>query len=206
MCRWGVSYSKWHFYVFDAKKCSCDPPNKKFSCFCTGSHQTIFRLSPERIFDLLTHLRPFQIRLEMKTKVQNWTKMSICHKTVNHKKIWNVHLDALICPLQIINWHWTPIIDPSWSKRMLYPPPHPMSKITRSAISRKPIDQNKKKIDLWRIYFYTFILVLGWKFKIQMAENLRWTFWTCVKSTLNGPANGPEETYSKIQNRLRRAP
>ena len=39
----------------------------------------------------------------MKTKVQNWTKMSICHRTVNHKKIWNVPLDALICPLQIIN-------------------------------------------------------------------------------------------------------
>ena len=63
----------------------------------------MFRLSPERIFDLLTHLRPFQIWLEMKTKVQNWTKMSICHRTINHKKIWSVPLDALICPLQIIN-------------------------------------------------------------------------------------------------------
>ena len=39
----------------------------------------------------------------MKTKVQNWTKMSIYHRTVNHKKIWNVQSDALICPLQIIN-------------------------------------------------------------------------------------------------------
>ena len=39
----------------------------------------------------------------MKTKVQNWTKMSICHRTVNHKKIWNVPLDTLICHLQIIN-------------------------------------------------------------------------------------------------------
>ena len=60
-------------------------------------------MSPERIFDLLTHLQPFQIWVEMKTKVQNWTKMSICHRTVSHKKIWNVPLDALICPLQIIN-------------------------------------------------------------------------------------------------------
>ena len=33
MCRWGVSYSKWHFYVFDPKKCSCDPPIKKFPIF-----------------------------------------------------------------------------------------------------------------------------------------------------------------------------
>ena len=31
-----------------------------------------------------THLWLFQIWLEMKTKVQNWTKMSICHRTVNH--------------------------------------------------------------------------------------------------------------------------
>ena len=36
----------------------------------------------------------------MKTKVQNYTLMSICHRTINHKK---VPLDALICPLQIIN-------------------------------------------------------------------------------------------------------
>ena len=43
------------------------------------------------------------MQLEMKTKVQNWTKMSIYHRIVNHKKIWNVLLDALICPLQIIN-------------------------------------------------------------------------------------------------------
>ena len=83
---------------------------------------------------------------------------------------------------------------------------HPMSKITRSAISRKLIDQNKqKKIVFWRIYFYTSMLVLGLKFKIQMAENHCLTFWTSVKSTLDGPANGSEVIYSKIQNRLRRA-
>ena len=83
----------------------------------------------------------------------------------------------------------------------------PMSKITRSARSWKPIDQNKKKkIVFWTIYVYTCMLVLGLKFKIQMAENLCVTFWTSIKLTLNGPANGPEVTYSKIQNRLRRAP
>ena len=46
-----------------------------------------------------------------------------CQRTVNHGKIWNVPLDALICPLQITNRHWTPIIDPSWRKRDLYPLP-----------------------------------------------------------------------------------
>ena len=29
--------------------------------------------------------------------------MSICHRTINDKKIWNAPLDALMCPLQIIN-------------------------------------------------------------------------------------------------------
>ena len=44
-----------------------------------------------------------------------------------------------------------------------------MLKITQLAISWKPID--KKKV-FWRIYFYTFILVLNSKIKIQMAKNL----------------------------------
>ena len=50
------------------------------------------------------------------------------------------------------------------------------------------------------------MLVLGLKFKIQKAKNLRVTFWTSVKLTFNGPANDPPVTYSKIQNRLSRAP
>ena len=39
-----------------------------------------------------------------------------------------------------------------------------------------------------------------------MAENRCVTFWTSVKLTLNGPANSSGVTYSKIQNRLSRAP
>ena len=82
-----------------------------------------------------------------------------------------------------------------------------MSKITQSAISWKPIDQNKnKKMVSWRIYFYTFILVLDSKIKIQMGKNLCQPFLTSVKSALNGRVNGSEVTYSKIQNSLSRAP
>ena len=39
------------------------------------------------------------------------------------------------------------------------------------------------------------MLVLGLNVKIQMAKNLRVNFWTSVKSTLNGPANGPMVTH-----------
>ena len=39
-----------------------------------------------------------------------------------------------------------------------------MSKITQSAISLKPTDQNKKKKkEFWRIYFHTSMFVLGLK-------------------------------------------
>ena len=37
----------------------------------------MFRLTIDMIFDLLTHLQPFQIEAEIKTKVQNLTLMSI---------------------------------------------------------------------------------------------------------------------------------
>ena len=195
MCRWGVSYHKWHFYVFDPKKCSCDAPIKKF---------LIFAMDSIRPFDLLTHLQPFQIWVEMNTKVQNWTKMSIYHRIVSHKKIWNVPLDALICPLQIIN-----DIEPlsltlhGLNACFIH---HPSNVKNYSIGHKSETDwpKQQKKV-FWRIYFYTSMLVLGLKFKIQMVENLRVTFWTSVKSTFNGPANDPPMTYSKIQNRLRRA-
>ena len=46
---------------------------------------------------------------------------------------------------------------------------HTMSKITQSARSQKPIDQNKKKILFWTTYFYTFLPILNSKFKIPIA-------------------------------------
>ena len=142
----------------------------------------------------------------MKTKVQNWTKMSICHRTVNHKKIWNGPLDTLIYPLQIIN-----DIEPlsltlhGLNARFIH---HP-SNVENYSIGHKSETsqpKQKQKNVFWRIYFYTSMLVLGLKFKIKMAENLCVTFWTSVKLTLNSPANDPPVTYSKIQNRLSRAP
>ena len=81
-----------------------------------------------------------------------------------------------------------------------------MSKITRSAISRKPIDQKKKKKMYSGEYIFTPLYCFGVKIQNTNGRKSSATFLTCVKSTLNGPANGPEVTYSKIQNRLSRAP
>ena len=46
-------------FMFRAQKSTCFLllwlPRSKISCFCTGSHQTMFRLTTEQIFDLPAH-------------------------------------------------------------------------------------------------------------------------------------------------------
>ena len=54
-------------------------------------------------------------------------------------------------------------------------------------------------------YFYTFVQIFGSKFKIMSATEIHHVF-KYAKLTLNGPANGPMVTYSKIQNRFSREP
>ena len=116
VCRWGVVQSQIAFYTFRPKKvhvlCSCEPPSENFPVFTLESDRPCsdWQLM---ILDLLTHLWPFEITAEMKTKCKIWLKCQFLHRTINH----NAPLDVLICPLQIINWHH------SWCKHTLYPPP-----------------------------------------------------------------------------------
>ena len=142
----------------------------------------------------------------MKTKVQNSTKMSICHRTVKHKKISNVPLDALMCPLPIMN-----DIEPlsltlhGVNAHFIH---HP-SNLENYSISHKlETDRPKQKnrncvLENTFLHLYT---CFGVKIQNTIAENLCVTFWTSVKSAPNGPPNDPAVTYSKIQNRLSRAP
>ena len=83
---------------------------------------------------------------------------------------------------------------------------HPMSKITRSDISQKPVNQKKKKkVGRENIFLH---LYAGFGVKIQNTHRYRnsATFLTSHQLALNGPPNGPVVTYSKIQNRLSRLP
>ena len=68
----------------------------------------------------------------------------------------------------------------------------------------KPVNQ-KKKVGQENIFLDRYT---GFGVKIQNTHRYRnlATFLTSWQSALNGPANGSEVTYSKIQNRLRRAP
>ena len=122
--------------------------------------------------------------------------MSICHRTVSHKKISNVPLDALICPLQIIN-----DIEPlsltlhGVNARFIH---HP-SNVKNYSIGHKSETSQppQKKVGRENIFLH---LYTGFGVKIQNTHHYRnsATFLTSWQSALNGPANGSEVTYSKI--------
>ena len=131
------------------------------------------------LFDLLIHLQPFQIWLEMKSKVQNFTKMSICHRTI--KKITKNLKCTLRCSyvsstnhqLTLNPYHW-----PFMVYMHTLSTTHPMSKITRLAVSQKLLNQQKrKKKCMWVTYFYTFLQIFGSKFKIPIATEMGELFW-----------------------------
>ena len=152
------------------------------------------------IFYLLTHFQPFEIAAEIKTKCKIWLKCQFSHKTANHKKICNAPIDALICPLQIINRHWTPIVDHLGVNACFI---QHLSNIENYLIRQKLINK-KKKVHPSHIFLH---LSADFWLKIQNTHHYRhWlTFLTSEQSALNSPVNGPAMTYPKIQNRLSRA-
>ena len=81
---------------------------------------------------------------------------------------------------------------------------HPSkSKITRSAISRKLLNP-KKNAQLSYIFLHL-SAIFGVKIQIMSTTEMAELF-KSGKLTLNGSANGPVVTYSKIQNRFSRGP
>ena len=132
--------------------------------------------------------------------------MSICHRTVSHKKILNVPLDALICPLQIIN-----DIEPlsltlhGLNACFIH---HPSNVENYSIGHKSETGQPKKKKKKVHPSYIFLHLSANFGVKIQNTHRYRnsGTFLTSHQSALNDPPNSPEVTYSKIQNRLSRAP
>ena len=132
--------------------------------------------------------------------------MSICHRTVNHKKIWNVPLDALICPLQIIN-DIEPLSLTLHGVNACFI--HHPSNVENYSISHKSEtgQPKKKKTKVHPSYIFLH-LSANFGAKIQNTHRYRnWaTFLTFYQSALNIPANGLVVRYSNIQNRLSRVP
>ena len=82
----------------------------------------------------------------------------------------------LICPLQIINDIESLSLTLHGVNACFIDHPSNVENYSIGHKSETDQPKQKKKIVFWRIYFYTSILVLGLKFKIQMAENRCLTF------------------------------
>ena len=140
------------------------------------------------------------------SKVQNLTKKSICHRTINHKNFLNVPSDTLMCPLQIINdIESVSLTLHGVNSRFIH---HP-SNVKNYSISHKSetTQQKKNKKKVHPSYIFLHLCAKFWV-KIQNTHHYRngGTFWTSGQSALNSPANSSEVTYLKIQNRLSKAP
>ena len=127
MCRWGVVPSQMAFFTFGPKKvhifCSCEPPGKNVPVFKLESDRSCWDWQLIWFLTSWPIYYPFKSQPKLRQKCKIWHWCQFYHKIVNRRKICNVQVDAPMCPLQIINWHWTSIIDRSWCKCTLYPPP-----------------------------------------------------------------------------------
>ena len=126
--------------------------------------------------------------------------MSICHRTVKNKRIWNAPLDALMYPLQIIN-DIEPLSLTIHSVNAWFI--HHLSYVKNYSIGHKPeTNWPKQKMEFWRIYFYTFMwrhhtssfyrapcYVLGFKWQQIISF-----FWPCGTE----PFTGGDASSSKI--------
>ena len=98
------------------------------------------------------------------TEWEIWGWCQFYHRIVNSKSFWNVPLDIL-CPLQTIKWHWTPITDNSCCKQTLYLPP--------SSQCKKLLDFQKKSI-LRNLSLHLCAYIYCSKFKLHIVINLYW--------------------------------
>ena len=127
------------------------------------------------IFDLLTHLPPFDIAAEMKTKCKIRLKCQFSHTTINCRKNFNTPLDALMCPLQIINdSEPLSLTLHGVNAHFIH---HPSNVENYSIGHKSETNQPKQKKKLfWTTYFYTFLPILSSKFIIPIAIEAISTF------------------------------
>ena len=159
----GVSHPKWHFYVSGPKKYifhSCDSLDKKFPVFALDPTRPCLDWQLSWFLTSQLTNNPFKFDLKWRPKCKIWLS------TVNCRNIWNVPWNTLMCPLLITNWHWTPIIDPSWGKWDVYLPTVQCQNYSNGPLTGQP---NKKKKIIWVTYFYTSVQIFDSKFKIAIA-------------------------------------
>ena len=100
-----------------------------------------------------------------------------------HQCIWNAPLDGLMCPKQIINWHWTPIISSTLhgvNACFIHCP----SNVENYSIGHKLKTGQPKKGVFEFIFFYT-SKFLAQNLKYPSLQKFR-NFSTFAQSALNG--------------------
>ena len=149
-----------------------------------------------------THFWPLKFQLKWRQKCKIRQKCQFSHRTINHRKLCNAPLDALICPLQIINWQWTLIIDPHGENTCFI---HHPSNVKNYSIGQKSETSQPKKGHPSYIFLH---LSANFWVKIQNTHHYRnlEIFWTSGKPALSSPAYNPVVIYSKIQSKLRGVP
>ena len=153
-------------------------------------------MTSDIMFEILIPLQPFQIWPEMKTKVQNLIKYQFLHRTIICQK-------NLKCTLRCSNgsstnhqWHWIPIINPSWCKSMLY---HHPSNLKNYSIGHKSETILQNNLCYQNLHIITPVcqfMTGKWKYKWQTV--FIEVFLISEKSAINGPPKGPVVRYWKI--------
>ena len=94
---------------------------------------------------------------------------SIYEKTINHKTSQKVSFGSYRGPLQIPNWHWTHVFDPSCRKWKICVS-ESKRPVTLTAITRTPVDINFSLFCLSQVTLIdTFMPIYGSKFRISIA-------------------------------------
>ena len=106
----------------------------------------MFRLTSDNILDLPTHFRHFKIGPQIMKNWDIWLSGQFFHRSVDRKNLQKIFLSSLICPPQMTNWQWTPIIDPSCRKCTLYLLPVKKIPIRRLIFLRTVDCKNYQKI------------------------------------------------------------
>ena len=82
---------------------SCDPPIKNFPVFALDPSRPYLDWALRGFLTSKSIYDPFKFDLKWRSKSKIWLKCQFAIEPSTSKKIWNVPLDALMCPLQIIN-------------------------------------------------------------------------------------------------------
>ena len=183
-----MSYSKWHFYVFDAKKCSCDPPIKNFPIFALDPTRPYLDWQPKAILTSQPIYDPFKCDFEWRPKCKIGLNVNL-PKNRQAEKNSNVPLDALMCPLPIIN-DIEPLSSTLHGANTHFI--HHPSNVENYSIGHKSETGEPKKKKVHPSYIFIH-LSANFGVKIQNTHCYRnWaTFSTSHQSALNGPGNNP---------------